>query len=129
MIATFDPADSSHEACAATFSAISVDMVTTAPVLAEAFHILRHNTLGVRNLMNFVLDSGLVIYPLQRSVLELSFELMDRYANVPMDFADATLVAVAELYELRTVFTLDRRDFAIYRIGRGRGAAAFEMIP
>lgn len=129
MIAAFDPADSSHEACLATFDAISVDMATTAPVLAEAFHMLRHNTIGVRNLMNFVLDSGLIIYPLQRPVLELSFELMDRYANVPMDFADATLVAVAELRGLRTVFTLDRRDFAIYRIGRGRGSAAFEMIP
>ena len=128
MIAMFEPADSSHVACLATYDAISDEIITTAPVLAEAFHILRHNTIGAQNLMDFVLNSGLVIYPLRRSILEISFELMIRYANVPMDFADATLVAVAEERDLRTIFTLDR-DFGIYQIRSGHGSAPFEMIP
>ena len=43
---------------------------------------------------------------------------MAKYADLPMDFADATLVVLAELLGTTTVFTLDRRDFGIYRLGR-----------
>ena len=46
-------------------------------------------------------------------------ELMAKYESVPMDLADASLVALAEERSLRTVFTLDR-DFRIYRLPRGK---------
>jgi uncharacterized protein len=45
---------------------------------------------------------------------------MGRYANVPMDFADATLVLLAETLGAHDVLTLDRRGFATYRTRRGR---------
>ena len=59
--------------------------------------------------------------PLDDRVLEL----MERYQNVPMDIADASLVAIAELLKMRRIFTLDS-DFRIYRTASG---AAFETIP
>jgi len=53
-------------------------------------------------------------------------ELMRKYRDVPMDLADAALVRVAEREKLRQVFTLDRRDFEVYRPARmGR----FSIIP
>jgi predicted nucleic acid-binding protein len=52
--------------------------------------------------------------------------LMRRYSDRPMDFADATLVHVAERDSLTTVFTTDRDDFETYRIGR-RGR--FRIVP
>ena len=52
--------------------------------------------------------------------------LMDRYQNVPMDFADATLAVLAEELETEWVFTLDRRGFSTYRMHRNRG---FQIIP
>jgi hypothetical protein len=52
-------------------------------------------------------------------------ELMDRYQNVPMDLADASLVAVAETRGDRTVFTLDN-DFRVYRLSDGN---AFDIVP
>ena len=48
-------------------------------------------------------------------------ELMRKYRDLPMDVADAALVAVAEREGITRVFTLDRRDFEVYRpakIGR-----------
>jgi len=48
-------------------------------------------------------------------------DLMRKYKDLPMDLADATLVAVAEREKIRRIFTLDRRDFEVYRpakIGR-----------
>lgn len=52
--------------------------------------------------------------------------LMHRYADRPMDFADATLVHVAEREGLRTILTIDHSDFETYRIGR---RAKFRILP
>ena len=52
--------------------------------------------------------------------------LMARYADRPMDFADATLVHVAEREGLRTILTIDHDDFETYRIGRN---AKFRILP
>ena len=51
--------------------------------------------------------------------------LMDKYKDVPMDLADATLVALAEERGLRRVFTLDS-DFQVYKL---RGRTSFEIVP
>ena len=53
-------------------------------------------------------------------------KLMRQYADLPMDFADAALVQVAKRQGIEKIFTLDRRDFAVYRLGRGK---AFTIIP
>ena len=51
---------------------------------------------------------------------------MDKYRDLPMDLADAALVRVAERERLRTVFTIDRRDFSVYRpLGLGK----FRIVP
>jgi hypothetical protein len=52
--------------------------------------------------------------------------LMDQYNDLPMDFADASLVAASESLRTRTIFTLDRKDFSIYRAFDG---GAFEIVP
>mgnify|MGYP001598807037 CR=1 FL=1 len=54
------------------------------------------------------------------------YRLMKKYHDLPMDLADATLVRVAEREGIRRLFTLDRRDFSVYRAGRGR---SFSIIP
>ena len=53
-------------------------------------------------------------------------ELMKRYRDLPMDLADAALVRIAERQKLREVFTLDKKDFSVYRPSRmGR----FVIVP
>ena len=44
--------------------------------------------------------------------------LMEKYQDLPMDLADASLVALAEMRGLREVFTLDHADFQVYRLHR-----------
>ena len=53
---------------------------------------------------------------------------MSRYADHPMDLADASLVAAAETLGIRRVFTLDRDDFATYRAQRGHLHEPFEIV-
>lgn len=52
-------------------------------------------------------------------------DLMRRYRELPVDLADATLVALAEERGLGTVFSLDR-DFHVYRLARGK---PFRVLP
>jgi hypothetical protein len=67
----------------------------------------------------------LSVVDLPSRAVERTRTLMAKYADIPMSLADATLVALAELRNLRRVFTLDS-DFSVYRF---RGRRAFELIP
>ena len=69
---------------------------------------------------------GVVLVPQNRQSLARCGELMAGYADIPMDFADATLVVLAEETGVRRIFTLDRRGFHSFRPG-GRGR--FEVVP
>jgi predicted nucleic acid-binding protein len=51
---------------------------------------------------------------------------MKKYASVPMDLADATLVLLAEDLDVTEVLTLDPRGFAVYRTRRRR---SFRLFP
>jgi predicted nucleic acid-binding protein len=53
--------------------------------------------------------------PLGREDVPRMRALMHKYRDLPMDFADAALVRVAERERLRRVFTTDRQDFSVYR--------------
>ena len=51
---------------------------------------------------------------------------MAKYRDLPMDFADATLVHIANREKIGRIFTLDRRDFSVYRLSEGR---SFDTVP
>jgi predicted nucleic acid-binding protein len=69
---------------------------------------------------------GVKLLPLDASDLPRMRELMRKYRDLPMDLADAALVRVAERHRISRVFTIDRRDFALYR---PRGIRRFATIP
>ena len=89
------------------------------PVLTEAFHLLSPGSLGSQRLIDFVNDDGLTIWFPDDAGVHGAFDLMIKYADVAMDFADASLVQTAEKLNLRKIFSIDRNDFATYRIKRG----------
>jgi predicted nucleic acid-binding protein len=128
IVALFDPADGSHRPCVEVLKSIVEPLGTTVPVLTEAFHLLSPGSLGAANLIHFIGDGGLAVWFLDPQTLDRAFELMRQYADHPMDLADASLVAMAESENLHRVFTIDRRDFAAYRIKRGHRLRTFDLI-
>ncbi len=68
----------------------------------------------------------LILLPIEASELPALEALMRRYADRPMDFADATLVHLARRESLSTVFTIDHDDFETYRI---EGRRRFRIVP
>jgi hypothetical protein len=127
-VALFDPQDASHGRCVEVLQSIAEPLATTTPVLTEAFHLLTPNSIGAQRLMDFVAAGGLSVGYLDDDTLVRAFELMLQYADMPMDLADASLVAIAERDDIRRVFTVDRRDFAAYRVKRGHRWHALEII-
>ncbi len=128
LVALFDPRDRAHVRCVKILQRISEPLWTTVPVLTEAFHLLSPDSPGSERLMDFVAERGLAIFFLAENSVERAFELMRQYADVPMDFADASLVAAAEILKTRKVFTIDRKDFAIYRVRHGHRQLPFETV-
>ena len=128
LVALFDPADYSHAKCVRILQRIEEPLCTTLPVLTEAFHLLTPDSVGAERLMDFVADRGLSVWFAREESLDRAFELMRHYSNLPMDFADASLVVAAETLATRKIFSIDRKDFTVYRIRRGHRQLAFTMV-
>jgi len=119
FVALFDPKDSEHQRCRKLLERIRAPLFTTIPVLTEAFHMLSPESLGSDRLREFILKGGVGIWFMNDQAVIRSFELMEQFADHPMDLADASLVAAAEALNTRKVFTIDRRDFETYRVRKG----------
>lgn len=91
LVALFDPADRDPARCVDRLRTLREPLCTTVPVLIEAFHLLRPDSLGANGLMRFVADDGLGLWFFDNATLARAFELMQRYADAPMDLADASL--------------------------------------
>jgi predicted nucleic acid-binding protein len=128
LVALFDPKDGQHERCVKALKSIREPVLTTTPVLTEAFHMLGPASMGSDRLREFVERGGLSVWFLERLSLIRAFELMELYADHPMDLADASLVTAAESLGTRKIFTVDRKDFETYRIRRGHRHYPMEIV-
>lgn len=128
FVALFDPKDPEHDRCREVLRGIREELVTTLPVLTETFHMLAPGSRGADNLRAFVLRGGVAVWFMDEPALARSFELMEQYADLPMDLADASLITAAETLDTRRIFTVDLRDFSAYRIRRGHGHEAVEIM-
>ena len=128
LTALFDPRDGQHSRCRKTLQGIREALFTTTPVLTEAFHMLGPASTGSGRLRDFIEGGGLSLWFLDRAWLTRCFELMELYADHPMDLADASLIAAAEALGARRVFTMDRSDFETYRLRRGHRHYAVEIV-
>jgi predicted nucleic acid-binding protein len=129
LVALFDPQDAQHERCVEALREIREAIATTMPVLTEAFHMLGPASLGADRLRDFIEGGGMSVWFFDRSSLTRAFELMESYADRPMDLADASLVASAEALNVKRVFTIDRNDFQAYRVRRGHRHHALQIVP
>jgi predicted nucleic acid-binding protein len=129
LVALFDPRDGQHRLCQAALRGLNAPLYTTVPVLVEAFHMLTPDSPGSNRLRDFLRKRGLWVWCLDEPSVGRALDLMDQYADHPMDLADASLIVAAEALDVRRIFTLDRGDFSTYRVSRGRYHAALEIIP
>ncbi|OLC30084.1 MAG: hypothetical protein AUH31_05260 [Armatimonadetes bacterium 13_1_40CM_64_14] len=121
LVAVLDESDRDHLRCVSVLKRLSDPLITTWPVVTEALYLLgqTQNPLDSQEALLAMLDRQLVlVVELRREDLPRLRALIRKYRDLPMDLADATLVRVAEREAVRQVFTLDKRDFQVYRLGR-----------
>ena len=114
LVALSEPADQFHDACARAAADLPVPLLTIWPVVSEALYLLRGSAGALRLLAEIESGTIRVSGPTTEDVPRIR-ELMGRYADLPADFVDLALFAFCERENIRTVFTVDRRDFEIYR--------------
>ncbi|MFZ5618595.1 MAG: type II toxin-antitoxin system VapC family toxin [Pseudomonadota bacterium] len=128
LIAAFRRSERDHQACATRLKSLGGPFATTLPVLTECFHLLAPQSEHSSRLRAFVRRGGAAIVEMASDHIDRAFDLMEEYRDLPMDFADASLIAAAEALKTRKIFTLDTRNFAIYRIRRGHRRYPVDIV-
>jgi len=125
LIALLDHDDAGHERCVETLKRVRGPLSTVWPALTEAMHLLADIPRGVEALCDMVSDEAVLLLELEAADLARMKALMQKYRDLPMDFADAALVRAAERERITRIVTLDSH-FQVYRLPhRGR----FAVLP
>lgn len=126
IVAIYAERDAAHTECVALLEDICPPMITTWAVLAEVCWLLRNRPNLVQSMLKACGDGLLALPELDELAFSWISEFMTRYVNLQPQLADASLVYLAQRDRLDTIFTLDRRDFSIYRFGKNQ---AFHLLP
>jgi len=121
-----DKSEKSHVRCVEFFKTFTGQIYTTEPVLTESLYLLSPHIKAKRACIEFILKGGVTLVPQSAESLTRAIVIMEKYKDIPMDFADATLVTLAEETAIPDIFTLDVRGFSAYRI---QGKKAFTLWP
>ena len=127
LVALIDRGEPDHEQCVEALARLTAPMVTTWPAFTEAMYLVggAGGWKAQEALWKLLERGDLQLVPLDDALQKRTRALMRRYRDTPMDLADATLVAVAEVLDVARMFTLNR-DFQIYR---WKGRRKFELVP
>ena len=129
IVALLSRRDQYHKVCVEALKEIPGPLFTCWPVLTEAAWLLGQGGRTNEHLQQLIrsIDSGFI------SLLSLSSEdalpigvILKKYRDIRIQLADAALVHLAARDGMDTVFTLDRRDFSVYRLPKGR---TFRVLP
>ena len=125
-VALIDRSESKHQECVQWLKDYHGDLYTTEAVLTEVIYLLSFSNLAQQAALDFVLKRIITLIPSDIKSLRRVKFLMTKYADLPMDYADATIVCLAEETGISSVVSLDKKHFSIYRLQRNR---KFTIIP
>ena len=126
VVALLSRRDIHHEICMQELRNIKTPLLTCWPVVTEAAWLLRNQPSGLRRLFESLEEDFFRLVDLDPPCFRWIGDFMRRYQKLGTQLADAALVYVAERDGIDVIFTLDRRDFSVYRFRRDR---SFLLVP
>ncbi len=126
FVALVDRSETRHAECVAVLERWEGPILTTEAILTETLYLVGPTWPPQKVCLEFFLRGAFVLVPSSQASLRRVTGLMQKYQDLPMDFADATLVALAEEGQIDQVFTLDHRGFSTYRL---QGSKPFRVLP
>jgi predicted nucleic acid-binding protein len=126
LVALLNAKDVAHSACSEAVVNLAKPLASSWAVLAEAAWLLRNTHDGLQRLMRLVSDGIVECPPLDAAAADWIADHAQRYADLKPQLADLTLLYLAQQANINLVFTLDRRDFQVFR---NRENKPFRLIP
>lgn len=126
LVAILHRDDRDHARCVDTLKGFREPVLTTWMPITEAMYLLSFSRDAQDALLQMIERGALHVLALGSEDLASIRGLMRKYADQPMDFADASLVRIAQRENIHRIFTLDQHDFNTYRLARGQG---FTILP
>ncbi len=125
-VALIDRSETKHAECVQWLKNFTGRLYSTEAVLTEVLYLLNFSIAAQCAALDFVLESVVEIVPANTKSLQKTKGLMKQYADLPMDFADATIVCLATETRMQKVVTFDKKDFAIYKLPKKQ---SFTIMP
>lgn len=126
LVALFDKDDSYNKLCKSLLRQIDEPLITTCPVLTEVMYLLNFSSLAQELCLEFIESGGVEIYSESSKHIYRIHNLMKQYQDLPIDFADASIIALSEEKKISAIFTLDHKHFRIYA---PKHIKTFHLIP
>jgi predicted nucleic acid-binding protein len=115
-VALIDRSESKHDICVQWLKNYSGKLYSTEAVLTEVLYLLNFSVKAQTAAIDFVLKSVIEIIPSSVESLKKAKNLIKKYSDLPMDYADATIVCLAMDTGINDIITFDQKDFNIYRV-------------
>jgi predicted nucleic acid-binding protein len=125
LVALLNVKDVAHAPCSAAVTTLSKPLISSWAVLAEAAWLLRNTHGGLDGLMRLVGEGVVDCPPLDAAAAYWIATCANRYADLKPQLADLTLLYLAQREKIDLVFTLDRRDFLVFRSDENK---AFRLV-
>ena len=125
-VALIDRSESRHTECVQWLKNFSGRLYSTEAVLTEVLYILNFSITAQCAALDFVLESVVEIVPSNIESMKKTKNLMKKYADLPMDFADATIACLAMQTGMQNIVTFDQKDFGIYKLPKKK---SFTIMP
>lgn len=126
ILALLDKRDRWNPVCSDTLLKLRLPALTSEAVLTEVFHLVRRSRTEMEAVWKFLESGAATMATIAESELPQIHALMTRYRDRPMDFADATLVYLADRESINVIFTIDQSEFETYRM---KGNRRFQILP
>jgi len=125
-VALIDRSEQRHEECVGWLRQFKGELFSSEAVLTEVLYLLNFSSKAQLAAFAFVLTGAIALVPLDLESLRKIKRLMEKYKDVPMDYADATLVCLADDLSIPHIATFDVKGFATYRLSSKR---SFTILP
>jgi len=125
-VALIDRSEERHKECVEWLRNFNDNILSSEAVLTEVLYLLNFSQRAQSATIDFVLSGAIILVPSSLESLKRTKRLMEKYKDIPMDYADATLVSIAEDFSITHVVTFNEKDFGIYRLSSKQ---SFVILP
>ncbi|MDH5718884.1 MAG: PIN domain-containing protein [Spirochaetia bacterium] len=114
LVALFNRADKYHKETISLLKKEKIQLYTTWPVITEVSYLLSSNNKIVIDFLTWVYSGGIQLIEITIIDLKRIIALIEKYSDLPTDFADASLVSISEREDIKNIFSFDT-DFYVYK--------------